>query len=471
MIKASSRAPGFVMKNQPTSNGRLRTGGARIITPPPGPKARKLLKRDKKVISPSYPRDYPFVMDRGRGAEVWDVDRNRYIDWAAGIAVTATGHSHPKVVEAIQRQSEKFIHISSDYYHESMIRLGERINEIAPIKENVGVFFANSGTEAVEAAIKLARYATKRQRFIGFLGAFHGRSMGSLSFTASKYVQQERFFPTMPGVIHVPFPDPYRPVLDMHREGDYGDAVVDYIERVIFANVLPSDEVAAVVVEPIQGEGGYIVPPPNFFPRLRALCAKHGILLIADEIQSGVGRTGKWWAIQHWGVEPDIVCIAKGIASGVPLGLMAARQSIMKKWVPGAHGNTYGGNPIACQAALATLDLVENGMMDNAAEMGEFIMDALAEMQMRHPSIGDVRGRGLMIGVEFVQDKTTKQPAPQLREDIVHQAFQNGLIMLGCGRSTVRIAPPLMIQKPLVEEALELFEDAVTVSEKKHKLL
>jgi 4-aminobutyrate aminotransferase len=459
------------MSNPRSGNGRLRTGGPRIVKAPPGPRARKLLARDKKVVSPSYMREYPFVMERGQGAQVWDVDRNRYIDWAAGIAVNATGHSHPKLVQAIHRQADKFIHISSDYYHESMVRLGERINEIAPIKENVGVFFANSGTEAVEAAIKLARYATKRQRFIGFLGAFHGRSMGSLSFTASKYVQQERFFPTMPGVVHVPFPDPYRPVLEMHREGDYGDAVVDYIERVIFANVLPTDEVAAILVEPIQGEGGYIVPPPNFFPRLRALCDRYGILLIADEIQSGVGRTGKWWAIEHWGVEPDIVCMAKGIASGVPLGLMAARQSVLKKWVAGAHGNTYGGNPIACQAALTTLDLVENGMMDNAAEMGEFIMDALAEVQVRHPSIGDVRGKGLMIGVEFVQDKTTKQPAHQLRDEIIQTAFQSGLLLLGCGRSTIRIAPPLMIQQPLVEEALELFEDALTMAEKKHKML
>lgn len=458
------------MKSQ-NSNGRLRSNGARIITPPPGPNAKKMLARDKKVVSPSYPRDYPFVMDRGQGAQVWDVDRNRYIDWMAGIAVAATGHSHPKLVKALQDQAEKFIHISSDYYHESMIALGERINEIAPMKEDVGVFFANSGTEAVEAAIKLARYATKRQRFIGFLGAFHGRSMGSLSFTASKFVQQERFFPTMPGVVHVPFPDPYRPVLDLNREGDYGDTVVDYIERVIFQTILPPDECAAILLEPIQGEGGYVVPPQNFFPRLRKLCDDHGIILIADEVQSGVGRTGKWWAIEHWNVEPDIVCIAKGIASGMPLGLMAARQSIMKKWVPGAHGNTYGGNPLACTAALTTLDLVENGMMDNAAEMGEFIMDALAEMQVRHPAIGDVRGKGLMIGVEFVQDKTNKQPAHQLREDIVHSAFQNGLLLLGCGRSAIRIAPPLMIQKPLVEEALEIFENAVTFAEHKHKML
>lgn len=459
------------MKNQTSTNGRLRQNGARIVTPPPGPKAKKMLARDKKVVSPSYPRDYPFVMERGQGAQVWDVDRNRYIDWMAGIAVAATGHSHPKLVKALRHQAEKFIHISSDYYHESMIRLGERINEIAPMKEDVGVFFCNSGTEAVEAAIKLARYATKRQRFIGFLGAFHGRSMGSLSFTASKYVQQERFFPTMPGVVHVPFPDPYRPVLEIPRGGDYGDAVVNYIERVIFQTILPPDECAAILLEPIQGEGGYVMPPQNFFPRLRELCDKHKIILIADEVQSGVGRTGKWWAIQHWNVEPDIVCIAKGIASGMPLGLMAARQSIMKKWVPGAHGNTYGGNPLACTAALATLDLVENGMMDNAAEQGEFIMDALAEMQMRHPSIGDVRGRGLMIGVEFVQDKNSKTPAHSLREDIVHHAFQNGLLLLGCGRSTIRIAPPLMIQKPLVEEALEIFENAVTSAEKKHKML
>jgi 4-aminobutyrate aminotransferase len=459
------------MKKNNSNNGKLRVTGPRIVTPPPGPKARALIKRDKRVVSPSYPRDYAFVMEAGRGAEVWDVDRNRYIDFAAGIAVCSTGHSHPKVVEAIRKQAEKFLHISSDYYHESMIELGERINQIAPMKEDVSVFYANSGTEAVEAAIKLARYATGRQRFIGFLGAFHGRSMGSLSFTASKFTQQERFFPTMPGVMHVPFPNPYRPVLIPHSDGDTGDAVVDYVENVLFANVLPSDEVAAIVVEPIQGEGGYIVPPPHFFPRLRQLCDKYGILLIADEIQSGVGRTGKWWAIQHWGVEPDIVCIAKGIASGVPLGLMAARKSVMEKWPAGSHGNTYGGNPLACQAALATLDLIEDEYMTNAAEMGDYILDALAEMQMRHPSIGDVRGRGLMIGVEFVNDCETKEPAKELRDEVVHALFQRGLLTLGCGRSTVRIAPPLMIEQPLVDEGLEIFENELTNAEKKRKLL
>ncbi len=438
----------------------------RISVTPPGPKAKAILERDAQVLSPSYARDYGFVMDHGKGAEVWDVDGNRYIDFSAGIAVNSTGHSHPEIVKAIQTQAEKFIHISSDYYHDLMVRVAERIDEIAPMKEDVTVFLANSGTESVEAAIKLARYATGRRQFIGFLGAFHGRSMGSLSFTASKARQQERFFPTMPGVWHVPFPDPYRPVFPIPPGGDEGDAVIDYIENVLFPEALPPDEVAAILVEPIQGEGGYIVPPPNFFPRLRKLCDEHGILLIADEVQSGVGRTGKWWAIQHWGVEPDIVCIAKGIASGVPMGAMAARKSVGAKWKPGAHGNTYGGNPIACVSALKTLELIENGYMQNAAEMGAYMLDALAEMQARHPSIGQVRGRGLMIGAEFVKNQKTKEPARALRDRIVHGCFERGLLTLGCGRSTVRFMPALMIGKDLVDEGLEIFERVVMEVEK-----
>ena len=434
----------------------------------PGPKAQAMLARDKKHTSPSYPRDYAFVMDHGQGAECWDVDGNRYIDFAAGIAVLSTGHAHPEVVKAIQQQAEKFIHISSDYYHDPMVSLGEKINEIAPMKEDVGVFYANSGTESVEAAIKLARYATGRSRFIGFLGGFHGRSMGSLSFTASKFTQQERFFPTMPGVWHVPFADPYRPVLITPPGGDVGDAVVDYIENVLFASALPPEEVAAVMVEPIQGEGGYIVPPPHFLPRLRKLCDEHGILLIADEVQSGVGRTGKWWAIQHWDVEPDIVCSAKGIASGMPLGLMIARQSVIQKWPAGAHGNTYGGNPLACVAALKTIDLIENGMMENAAKMGEYIQDALAEMQSRHPSMGDVRGKGLMIGVELVKDKQTREPAKKLRDALTEGCFERGLLTLGCGRSATRFMPPLMLPQNLADAALEIFEDALTEAEKKY---
>ncbi len=430
----------------------------RITTPPPGPQAKAILERDARVLSPSYARDYGFVMDHGKGAEVWDVDGNRYIDFTAGIAVCATGHSHPEIVHAIQAQAEKFIHISSDFYHELMVQVAERINEIAPIKEGVTVFLANSGTESVEAALKLARYATGRRQFIGFLGAFHGRSMGSLSFTASKARQQERFFPTMPGVWHVPYPDPYRPVFPIPQNGDEGDAVIDYIENMLFPEALPPDEVAAVLVEPIQGEGGYIVPPPHFFPRLRALCNKHGILLIVDEVQTGMGRTGKWWAIQHWDVEPDIVCIAKGIASGVPMGAMAARKSIGAKWKPGAHGNTYGGNPIACVSALKTIELIEKQYMQNATTMGAYMLDALFEMQSRHPTIGNVRGKGLMIGIEFVKDKNTKEPARELQSQVMHRSFENGLLTLGCGRSTIRFIPPLMIGKDLVEEGLEIFE-------------
>lgn len=439
----------------------------RIITTPPGPQARAILERDGKVLSRSYARDYGFVMDHGKGAEVWDVDGNRYIDFSAGIAVTSTGHSHPEVVKAIQAQAEKYIHISSDYYHDLMVRVAERLDEIAPMQEDVTVFLANSGTESVEAGIKLARYATGRRQFIGFLGGFHGRSMGSLSFTASKARQQEKFFPTMPGVWHVPYPDPYRPIFPTPANGDQGDAVIDYIENVLFPEALPPDEVAAILVEPIQGEGGYIVPPPNFFPRLRQMCDREGILLIVDEVQAGVGRTGKWWAIQHYGVEPDIVCIAKGIASGVPMGAMAARKSIGTKWKPGAHGNTYGGNPLACVSALKTLELIENGMMQNAATLGAYILDVLAEMQARHPSIGQVRGKGLMIGVEFVTDRATKEHAKELRDRVVHRCFENGLLTLGCGKSTLRFMPALMIGKDLVEEGLGIFERVLTEAEQK----
>jgi 4-aminobutyrate aminotransferase len=434
----------------------------RIIVLPPGPKAKEILERDSKVLSPSYARDYGFVMDHGKGAQVWDVDGNRYVDFCAGIAVNATGHAHPEIVQAIQDQAEKYIHISSDFYHELMVRVAERINEIAPMREDVTVFLANSGTESVEAALKLARYATGRRQFIGFLGAFHGRSMGSLSFTASKARQQERFFPTMPGVWHVPYPDPYRPLFPVPQNGDEGDAVVNYIENILFTTALPPDEVAAILVEPIQGEGGYIVPPKNFFPRLRALCDKHGILLISDEVQAGVGRTGKWWAIQHDNIEPDIICIAKGIASGIPMGAMAARKSIGAKWKPGAHGNTYGGNPIACVSALKTLELVERAYMQNAATQGAYILDALAEMQARHTCIGDVRGRGLMIGVEFVADRATKEPARELRNRVIHRSFETGLLMLGCGQSTIRFCPPLMIERDLIDEGLEIFERAVS---------
>jgi 4-aminobutyrate aminotransferase len=436
--------------------------------PVPGPKAQEILARDAATISPSYPRDYPFVMDHGRGSEVWDVDGNRFVDWAAGIAVCSTGHAHPDVVKAIQAQAEKFIHISSDYYHEPWVKLGEKLDEIAPFKEDALCFMTNSGTESVEAAIKLARYHTGRPRFIGFFGGFHGRTMGALSFTASKSVQRAGFFPMMGGVTHIPYPDPYRPVLNTMFYDDYGDAVIDYLEHTVFAQAVPPEDVAAILLEPIQGEGGYVVPTPHFFPRLRDLCNKHGILLIADEVQSGIGRTGKMWAIQHWGVEPDIVCTAKGIASGMPLGAMIARKSVMT-WPSGTHGNTYGGNPLSCVAALETIRLIQSGYMDNATQQGEYILDALTEMVSRHPSIGQVRGRGLMIGVEFVKDRTLKVPDKKLRDALVHHAFENGLLLLGCGQSVVRIAPPLNIERPLVDEALEKFEAALSEAEQ-HKV-
>ncbi|HAF47895.1 MAG TPA: aspartate aminotransferase family protein, partial [Anaerolineaceae bacterium] len=393
----------------------------------PGPNAKAIIERDRKVISHSYPRGYPFVMDHGEGTQVWDVDGNRFLDFAAGIAVAATGHSHPEVVKAIQTQAEQFIHISSDFYHEIWVQLGEKLNEIAPFSGPAVSFMTNSGTESVEAAIKLARYHTQRSQFIGFLGAFHGRTMGAVSFTASKPKYKGRFFPMMSGVVHVPFPDPYRPVL-LRRKGEgYGEAVVRYIEEEILNRLIPADELAGFLIEPIQGEGGYIVPPPDFFPALRELCDKYGILLIADEVQSGMGRTGKWWAIENFGVEPDIITSAKGIASGMPLGAMITRKEIMS-WPKGSHGNTFGGNPISCAASLATIDLIEKHYLQNVREVGEYALDALSEIMERHPSIGDVRGIGLMIGVEFVQNRETKDPAVDLRDEVVNLAFELGLL-------------------------------------------
>ena len=430
----------------------------------PGPKARAIIERDRRVISPSYPRGYPFVMDHGKGTEVWDVDDNRFLDFAAGIAVVSTGHSHPKVVKAIQEQAEKFLHISSDYYHENWVVLGEKLSQIAPFQERAISFMTNSGTESVEAAIKLARYATGRSEFIGFLGGFHGRTMGAVTFTASKPHYHRGFYPLMSGVTHVPFPDPYRPVLATLPGEDDGEAVVRYIEEQILGHTLPADNVAGILVEPIQGEGGYVVPPAGFFPALRKLCDRHGILLIADEVQSGMGRTGKWWAIEHFDVEPDIVCSAKGIASGFPLGAMIARERVMT-WKKGTHGNTYGGNPMACAAALATIDLLENGYIQNTVEVGSYAIGLLKDMMSRHRSIGEVRGTGLMIGVEFVKDPLTKTPDEALRDQVVDHAFRRGLLLLGCGKSTIRITPPLGVTRSEVDEALEIFETALTASE------
>jgi 4-aminobutyrate aminotransferase len=429
-----------------------------IRTELPGPKARALLARDAEVLSPSCPRDYPFVMSHGCGVEVWDVDGNRFLDFAAGIAVCSTGHSHTQVVQAVKDAADRFLHISSDFWHEGQVLLAEKINALSPMGEPVLSFFCQSGTEAVEGALKLARYATGRSRFIGFLGGFHGRTMGSLAFTASKYTQQQGFFPTMPGVTHVPYPNPYRPLF---AGDDQGLAVLDYIENVLFTSNVPASEVAAVLIEPIQGEGGYLVPPDSFLPGLRELCDRHGILLIFDEVQSGVGRTGKMFACQHWDVRPDIMTVAKGLGSGLPIGLVVAKKRIMQQWKCGAHGNTYGGNPLCCAAALATLDLVEREYVANAAKVGAYLLKRLRELQSRHPPIGEVRGKGLMIGMELVKDRTSREPAKELCQNVITRAFHQGLLLLSCGQSTVRFMPPLTVTTTQVDEAITLLEAAL----------
>jgi len=430
----------------------------------PGSKARALLERDHAVVSHAYGRVAEFVMSHGLGSQVYDVDGNRFLDFVSGIAVNSTGHSHPHVVRAIQQQAEKFLHISSDYYHEAWVRLSERLDEIAPFSERASVFLGNSGTEAVEGAIKLARYHTGRPNFVGFIGGFHGRTLGALGFTASKITQRRGFLP-MREVTHIPYPYAYRPTLAMQPgDIDYGETVVHYLEKVVFKSILAPEDVAAVLVEPIQGEGGYIVPPASFFPRLRELCDEHGILLIVDEVQTGMGRTGKWWAIEHSGVEPDIVCTAKGIASGMPLGGFLARRSLAT-WPVGAHGNTYGGNPIAAVAALATMDVLENGGIENAATQGTYLLERLAAMAARHRSMGDVRGKGLMVGVEFVHDKATQAADARLRNRIVEVAFEHGLLLMGCGANTMRMIPPLVITRAELDEGLEIFEHAVTLGE------
>ena len=423
-----------------------------IRTELPGPKARALIARDAAVISPSYPRDYPFVISHGRGTEVWDVDGNRFLDFAAGIAVCATGHAHPEVVDAIRQAAGKFLHISSDYWHENMVALAERLAEVAPMGEPVMSFICQSGTESVEAAIKLARYVTGRPRFIGFLGGFHGRTMGALSFTASKYTQQKGFAPTMPGVTHVPYPNPYRPLF---AGADQGRAVLDYI-RMLFERNVPPSEVAAILVEPIQGEGGYIVPPDGFLAGLRALCDEHGILLIFDEVQSGVGRTGRMYAAEHWGVRPDVMTTAKGLGSGLPIGAVVAKRRVMEQWKRGSHGNTYGGNPVTCAAAIATLDLVRREYAANAARAGTHFMQRLNELARDYACIGEVRGKGLMIGMELIEADAERTPARALCDALVTRAYHNGLLLLSCGTSTVRFMPPLSVTAAEIDEAVGL---------------
>jgi len=441
------------------------TNTPQIKTPLPGPKAKALIDRDNIVVSPSYTRGYPLVIERGSGAMVEDVDGNVFLDCAAGIAVNSTGHSHPDVVRAITDQAQKFLHMSgTDFYYEPQVRLAEALAAIAPIHGGVRSFFGNSGTEAMEACLKLSRYATGRQNLIAFLGGFHGRSMGALSLTASKAIQRRGFGPMMAGVYHAPYPDRYRPPLGATAES-CAAACIDYIEHQLLTHLVSPDEVAAVVVEPIQGEGGYIVAPDEFLQRLRELTMKHGILLVVDEVQSGMGRSGKMFAIEFTGVEPDMMSIAKGIASGLPLGVAVARAGLMA-WPPGAHASTFGGNPVSCAAALATIALLRDQLVANAADVGGHLMSGLTAIAAKHPLIGDVRGRGLMVGVELVRDRQTKERAIEERDAVVSAAFARGLLLLGAGKNAIRFSPPLVLTRAQAETAVKIFDEAVTEVEK-----
>ena len=430
-----------------------------IKTPLPGPNARAIIERDARFVSPSYTRDYPFVIARGQGAIVEDVDGNRFLDCAAGIAVNSTGVSHPAVVAAIVEQAQKFIHMSgTDFYYEPQVRLAEELAAIVPIDGEVRTFFGNSGTEAIEAAIKLARYFTRRQGVIAFLGAFHGRSLGSLSLTASKAVQRRGFGPFMPGVYHAPFPDVYR----FNGSADAcAAAALSFISDQILVHLAAPDEIGAIVVEPIQGEGGYIVPPAAFLQGLRELTRAHGMLLIVDEVQSGMGRTGRMFALEHFGMTADVVNIAKGIASGLPLGVTCARAEVMS-WPPGAHASTFGGNPVACAAATATLALLQQGLVANAATVGAHLLDGLRTLQEKHPVIGDVRGLGLMIGIEFVRDRRTKERAIDERNAVVQAMFRRGVLALGAGRNALRLAPPLVLTRQQANEVLRVIDESLS---------
>lgn len=440
-----------------------------LLTPLPGPKAREVIARDTRYVSPSYTRGYPLVAKSGRGAMVEDVDGNVFLDFAAGIAVVSTGHCHPRVVEAIQKQAAELIHIScTDFYYQDLVELAERLAGVAPGKAPKKVYFGNSGTEAVEAAIKLARYHTRRDKIIAFHGCFHGRTLGSLSLTASKAVQRKGFGTLLGGVFHIPYPNAYR--------CPYGNPSpcacvesAEFLEREVFKRLTDPEEVAAVFIEPVQGEGGYVPAPKEFLVELRRICSKYGILLVCDEVQSGMGRTGKWWACEHAGIEPDILCVAKGIASGMPLSATIANASVMD-WHPGAHASTFGGNPVCAAAALATMDLLESKYIENARRVGAFFIGRMADWPARHKIVGDVRGKGLMIGVEIVRDQKTKERAGDLRDAIVDLAFEKGLLLLGAGENTIRIAPPLLIDEEQAAFAAQTLEACIVEAQKSAKI-
>jgi 4-aminobutyrate aminotransferase len=427
-----------------------------LVTALPGPKAAQIIARDQAVISPSYTRGYPLVMKRGEGAVVEDVDGNHFLDFAAGIAVVATGHSHPRVVSAIQKQAAEFLHMSgTDFYYESMVQLAERLAKLTPGNVPRRVYFGNSGAEAIEAAIKLARYHTGRDKFVAFLGGFHGRTMGALSLTGSKVTQRRGFHPPLP-VQHIPYAYCYRCAYGKEASTCHVECV-KVLEEQLFKTILPAEEVAGLVVEPIQGEGGYLVPPAKFHEELRRVADKYGILLIHDEVQSGMGRTGRMFASEHFGVAPDIVTLAKGIASGMPLSATVARAEVMN-WPPGAHASTFGGNPVSIVAALTTIELLEEELLENATRMGDYLLARMNTWPQRFRHVGDVRGRGLMIGFELVLDRETKERAPALREQVEALAFERGLLILGCGQNSIRLCPPLVITRDQADFALDTLE-------------
>ncbi len=431
-----------------------------MVTALPGPKARAVIEKDHALLSPSYTRSYPLVIDHGEGAMVTDVDGNRFLDLNAGIAVVATGHSHPRVVEAIRRQAERFLHMSgTDFYYPEMVDLAEKLTALVPGGESKRVFYGNSGTEAIEAAIKMARYHTGRDKFIAFLGGFHGRTMGALSLTGSKSVQRKGFAPLAASVTHIPYAYCYRCAYGRHPDTCAVECV-KVLEDELFRTILPAEEVAAVFVEPVQGEGGYVVPPAKFFTELRAVCERHGILLVADEVQSGMGRTGKMFACEHFEVEPDIMAIAKGIASGLPLSATVAKARYMQ-WTPGAHASTFGGNPVSIAAAMTTIELLEDELVDHAALVGEHMKTRMIEWTQKYPIVGDVRGMGLMLGFEIVANQAAKERAPELRDRIEQMAFHRGLLVLGAGRNSIRLAPPLVISKDQADFAVSTLEEII----------
>jgi 4-aminobutyrate aminotransferase len=433
----------------------------KIKVTPPGPKAKRVVERDAAVISPSFGRAYPLVVESAERNIVKDVDGNEFIDMNAGLAVCSVGHSHPKLKKAIKDQVDKFIHYSyTDFFYEDYIDLGEELSKVLPMAGKKRIFYGNSGAESIEAAMKVSRWHSGRQGYLAYIGSFHGRTMGAVSLTASKPYQRRRFSPLISGVEHIFYPYCYR--CPFHLDCDScGMACVDYIDDYLFHKYVPPEEVAMLITEPIQGEGGYVVPPNGYFKKLKKLLDEYEILFAVDEVQSGVGRTGKWWAIEHWGVEPDILCTAKGIAAGMPLGVMASKAEI-QDWTPGSHASTFGGNPVSCAAALAVMDIIKTeNLLDNTTKQGVYIKKRLEEMMEKHPMMGDVRGKGLMIGVEIVKDKDSKEVAPKATGDIMMECFRNGLAIVNCGVNVIRWMPPLTITRDLVEPSLDIFEEAL----------